>query len=248
MTNNLTLYSLIWGFQDIDENTLIYPRIPENTLSTEDKTIPRICTSKFIDGCLTGIGVSHLGLNGLKKLIDQRNEPEVVNPYNLLLPFTILEFNVDKYSPDVWLPGKVSKYGVDDAFHSGDIWITQPVKPCEVSHKWLVDGDIEKTCLLHNGSKQIYYTVSNSQWSEVKRTPSKIFLRNILDVTKEWIIQEGWGSPDSHKKDNSLICDSLASKINSAENKREKINKNNTENNRNSSRFQNSKESSRERE
>lgn len=220
MSNNLTLYSLIWEHQDINVNDYIYPRVPENTLSTEDKTIPRICTSESIDGCLTGIGVSHIGINGLKELIDQGKEPKDINLFNILFPFTIVKFNINKKSPDVLLSGKVIEYGVDDAFHSGETWITQPTKPCEISHKWLVNGDVEKTFLLHNGFKHLFYTISNSQWSDEKRTPNKTFLKNILQVTKEWMIDDGWGIENTSKEDNLLNYEPLDTKINSAEKKK----------------------------
>lgn len=167
----------------------IYPRIPVNVIEGEDKSVPRICTSTSLDGCLTGIGPNVIGINCLLDIMDQNKSFKLSKPVDIVLPFTVIKFEVNKNSPDVWLSGKVAKHGVVDAFYSDECWITKPTVPCEVMHLWLTDGKVINHNLLFNGEKYLYSLISNSQWSNKEQPVNTEFLFEIFDNTKAWLKQ-----------------------------------------------------------
>lgn len=150
----------------------------------ENQQIARICTSSSLDGCLTGIGPTHIGLNYLSDMLGH----ETTEPKDVIFPFTVLEFGVQRGDPSVMLPGKVARY-VPDAFLSDECWITEPSYPSAVERLWLTDGTIVETGLLLNGKKYRYLCLEDSVWSHTPQPARKAFAKEILAAAHEWLQQ-----------------------------------------------------------
>lgn len=185
----MVLYHLIWGHVDLLEGEPVLPKVPVNTFDDEDKTIARICVAQTLDDCLTGIGPSHIGAYCLLDFLKQRGEDVGLVTGDLELPFTVVKFEVDRSDPDVWLPGKVAEY-VPDAFKTQECWLTGPFVPVEVSHRWLVGGEVVQSNFLFRGEKLLYNMISNSVWSDEAVCAESKFVDDILLVTKTWLEQE----------------------------------------------------------
>jgi hypothetical protein len=183
-----TLYRLLWGHHSINPAEQILPAVPRNRMSAEDHTIQRICTSTSLDGCLTGIGPTHIGLNYLQEMIKQEKEDREEWSKTATFPFTVIRFQVSRKDPDVLLPGKVFKY-VPDAFESGECWILKPIAPTEVKYLWLIDGEIVESDLPVNGCKYRYLEIHNSVWSETPKTPNPDFMKGVVAAAREWLEQ-----------------------------------------------------------
>ena len=180
----LTLYSLLYGIHSIAPGTPIIPRIPKNTIEGEDTSIPRICTSSSLDGCLTGIGPSHIGLNALQEKIDSGNP----SMESISFPFTLLCFQIERKDPALLLPEKVAQY-VPDALWSSEHWITRPITPLWTCTQWLVDGTVNEDWLPYRGVKHKYLTISDSCWVETPCCPNPQFKKAILKAAKEYLLQ-----------------------------------------------------------
>ena len=94
----VNLYRLIYGHVPISTADTVEPVIPQNRLPTENSLLPRICVSKTLDGCLTAIGPSIIGI---RTLLNQFPSKEGTTPSlrnnkeaKLMFPFTILRFDI----------------------------------------------------------------------------------------------------------------------------------------------------------
>lgn len=182
MRENYKLYRLIYGTRNIDPDALVYPKIPLNRMDGEDNAIPRICTSTSLDGCLTGVGPSHIGLHSLQEnLIDH----DGFDADSLLFPFTVLQFEMSRNDPALMRTGKVAKY-VPDAWMSEECWITKPVFPTSVRHLWLTGGVVEETAIVlgEEHRKYKYLMVSDSKWSHEPCAPESDFKLAIVNAAK----------------------------------------------------------------
>lgn len=178
----MELYRLLWGTRIVDLVHPIWPEVPRNTMASEDQSQKRICTSTSLDGCLTGIGPSHIGLNSLKDQLACGG----IDTNDVRFPFTALVFQVDRHSPEVMLPGKVAQF-VPDAFHSGECWITLPTVPVASAHIWLLSADIEQIDLLVNGQLHPYLMISNSCWSSEPENPAPAFRDAIISAARRYL-------------------------------------------------------------
>lgn len=116
----------------------------------------------------------------------------------ILLPFTVVRFDVGRQAKDVLLPGKIAKF-VPDAFHTQEHWILSPTVPTNTSRLWLVGGNIVAHSLLLNGEKQKYFMVYDSKWSETEQFADKDFVKNLLNIAKMWLTQSREPSKNSPK-------------------------------------------------
>lgn len=82
--------------EDFD-NQILYPKIPKNRMPGEDETTPRICVSKSINGCLSGV--------------QNYEKNDIVNIYKC-------------ESDNVMQP---SLEQLPDSLFSGEEWILEPV-------------------------------------------------------------------------------------------------------------------------
>ena len=58
----MEFYHVIWGSHSLDLIKPISPRVPNNTMYGEDKSIGRICVSTSLDDCLTGLLILGFGI------------------------------------------------------------------------------------------------------------------------------------------------------------------------------------------
>lgn len=134
----------------------IYPKIPETAGDFEDKTIPRICVTPTIEGCLTGIKL----IGRLRRCLAANEDAKSYETLGLeVYPVIILEFDI----PDRYLY-KPSKSQVPDIDITDEYWITRPVKATRVVVKWLNPRSIkwEETHdnILHYKCKKVTFTRS----------------------------------------------------------------------------------------
>lgn len=111
------------------------PRIPENRIEGEDNKIGRICTSNSIGGCLSAVP------NGGSRLEEYLHQ---TNGFIQVFVFDTEKLNLS--SEEVILPETLYRNNwVEDAEHTGEHWITVPVKPTE--SYWLLIGGWEEACV-----------------------------------------------------------------------------------------------------
>lgn len=182
----MEFYHVIWGSHSLDLSKPISPRVPNNTMNGEDKSIGRICVSTSLDDCLTGLGPVNIGLHYLSENLRQHDNK--IELTDVTLPFTVAKFNMDRGDPSVMLPGKVAKY-VPDAFLSQECWITNPTIPEEALNLWLIDGTLVKGSMLDQGEKCTYYYVTDTKWSTTEQKADLKFVQDLFDVTKVWLSQ-----------------------------------------------------------
>lgn len=189
----MIFYKLIFGHKPISASEIIQPSIPENRLLNENHTIPRICVSKTLDGCATALGPSTIGLNALMSALDNDTVDNVIKDIHagqrMLLPFTILIFDLPNDSANLLETSDVSRY-VEDAWLTNECWLLKATAPTSVSFVWLVDGLVEPQFLHSDGQKVTYYTIRNSLWSETKTSVSQNFQMQILSVVYRYLEQD----------------------------------------------------------
>lgn len=180
----VTLYRLLYGIHDICPDAPILPCVPKNTMEGEDISIPRICTSSSLDGCLTGIGPSHIGLSALQEEINS-GHPSIAS---MSFPFTVICFQIDRGDPALLSPIKISKY-VPDALWAEEHWITHPIAPVYTSTQWLIGGTVNEDWLPFRGIQHRYLTISDSCWSKTPCCPDPQFKKAILKAANEYLLQ-----------------------------------------------------------
>lgn len=193
----MEFYHVIWGSHSLDLRMPFSPRVPNNTMDGEDNSIARICVALSLDDCLTGLGPVNIALRFLSENIRQYDNN--INLSDVMLPFTVVKFNLDRKDPRVMLPGKVAEY-VPDAFSSQECWITKPTIPDEASNLWLVGGTLVKGSMLYQGEKCIYYHFEDTKWSTTEHKVDIGFAQQFFDVTKVWAKQ----NMDWFKKDTEI--------------------------------------------
>lgn len=186
----VNLYRLIYGHVPISTADTVEPVIPQNRLPTENSLLPRICVSKTLDGCLTAIGPSIIGI---RTLLNQFPSKEGTTPSlrnnkeaKLMFPFTVLRFDIPANSSYLIRTRDVSKL-VADAWKTDECWLVKPCTPSCVSHLWLVDGIVELSSICHNNHKYPYYQVSNSVWSEQSSYATQKFSKEIIKTVDRYL-------------------------------------------------------------
>lgn len=101
------------SFVEIPEGHF-YPRIPSLTGPFEDKTIPRICFSRTIEGAITAMPQ---GAKALKTILKLQRKNKLIALFHL---YTIEENNLPQ--KNLWHPNRVQRYVVD-ANYTGETWI-----------------------------------------------------------------------------------------------------------------------------
>lgn len=62
----MILYRIVKGHFPDTEFHIVHPRVPERIFQEEDKVTPRICLAKSLDGCLTALSPSLIGIELLR--------------------------------------------------------------------------------------------------------------------------------------------------------------------------------------
>lgn len=194
----MILYRIVKGhFPDTDFR-IVHPRVPERIFQEEDKVTPRICLAKSLDGCLTALSPSLIGIELLMDTIrDVPDGPcakqEVQRRLRFMqIPYTILEFDVDPNSKTVWMTNKVAQH-VPDAFHTGECWLLVPATPVRIQRLWLVAGDIVESRLLVDGRSWRYAELKNSIWSQKAANASLDLVGKLYVLAKTQLLFEKEG-------------------------------------------------------
>lgn len=190
----MILYRLVVGHITLAPNELIKPCIPRNRLEGENDTIPRICVSRTLDGCLTAIGPAAIGLDALRKAlsgINQDTGPEhrtrIIE--QLTFPYTILLFDIPDDAPYLVKTARVAEY-VADAWWTQECWLTKDCQPACISHEWLINGTVGTDYLLCNGKKGTYCYIEGSVWSHTPKQVNSQFKSKIIMAAKNFLNQE----------------------------------------------------------
>lgn len=125
------------------------PRVPKSRAINEDDSIPRVCTSSSIEGCMKGHPLLEYHFNVYPTL-------ENYSPYEDMDRLTILleknlvgvlakvyHFNVAETS--VWPPQKLHSQGlVGDALISDEHWLLKEMEPSSISYALILSMANEK--------------------------------------------------------------------------------------------------------
>lgn len=127
---------------DLNHNGYFYPRIPENRLigGKEDTQTKRVCCAQDIDGCLTSLSISNIGI--FKVFLIDIDKYEIRN--NVIFSKELYENNL-----------------VEDAYITGECWITKEINVLEEdSYIIAIKVVINRiaTFLLYFYISMIYYT------------------------------------------------------------------------------------------
>lgn len=186
----MELYRLIYGHKAMMSQDIVYPVIPQNRLPSEDGNIARICVSKTLDGCLTAIGPSIVGIQALLSYLSSKGETSRPlkrdGTARLIFPFTVFTFNVSANCDYLIDTQNVLKF-VADAQKTDECWLIKPCTPSCVSHLWLVDGAIELSFLCCNNRRYLYYQVSDSVWSECCSYATSRFSNEIIKTVERYL-------------------------------------------------------------
>lgn len=120
------------------------PKIPRTAMPLEDRTLPRICLTPSVEGCMTAIGVLGMFRRCLNAHPDTKSYENADETY----PVIICEF------PDE-IPGNPyvipSEAQVPDVGLTNERWLMMPARPSKMELRWLdqysldIDTNAERT-------------------------------------------------------------------------------------------------------
>lgn len=162
------------------------PVVPEHRLTGENETIPRICVSSSLDGCLTSIG----GLNIVSALDTAVS----------CARFSIMTFDGKRLDKKhLMYPVQLCRLDyVYDAIYTDEFWITAPCMPESVTAMYLTDFILRKDRgILYQGEKLRLYMIERSVWTHspeaAQKTVNKAAYRELCEAAWEILRQ--------HKRD-----------------------------------------------
>ena len=133
LTNTVKLYHLsVDRFRD----KVFSPRIPKNRVQFENGSIPRICVSTSVRGCLKGLGIDGMTVQAFL--------------------YTPVEYNGNKIEDYIYKP---TVDEVPDVVETREKWITCPVKMKYlgvvevISHRDSWGRNRDKVIVYHNKKK-----------------------------------------------------------------------------------------------
>lgn len=95
------------SFTELDDNTVFYPRVPDNTIEGEDEKTKRVCVSTSVTGCFKALSYYGSGSSAFAWLY----EP--------------VQHGRKKISEHIFKP---TEYELPDVKDTKEKWITCPVK------------------------------------------------------------------------------------------------------------------------
>lgn len=146
ITDDKKMDLLHLSYFDDEPVEIFVPRVPERREETEDATVPRICVTSTIKGCIA----SHPTiLDHLSRFIDQNADPyqEHFNKHMLLehnkLGLLLRIYHLAPDSQSVVDSKTVHEtYHVRDALETGEQWILEPCKPERVSYLFIESVEV----------------------------------------------------------------------------------------------------------
>lgn len=166
-------------------------RVPKQRIDGEEATLPRICVSKSLDGCLTSIGPHNICIPFLQDMLEDGGLQQGVGLDKLKFPFILHTFKVrliDFVQSRILDTPRVAKH-VPDAKLSGECWIVKPIEPESVRIVWLRDswmymGDLELGDELCD-----YLVFENSKWSDKEVMPERELKGRLFRLTERVLMQ-----------------------------------------------------------
>lgn len=128
LTDTVKLYHL--SFDRLGDE-VFYPRVPNERAQFEDGTIPRICVSTSIRGCLKGLGID--------------------GTHHHVFLYTPVEYKGKKIKDHIFKP---TVDEVPDVVETREKWITCPVK---MKYLGIVDVIPHRSCWGRDRDKVIIY-------------------------------------------------------------------------------------------
>ena len=162
------------------------PVIPENRLTDENETIPRICVSSSLDGCLTSIGGLHI-VSALDTGVS-------------CVRFSVMTFDGEAVGKRHLVPSvRLYRLGyVWDAIDTDEFWITAPCVPESVSAMYLTDFHLRKDhCVVYKGEKLRLYMIERSVWTHSPEAAQK----NANKAAYRELCEAAWKILRQHKRD-----------------------------------------------
>lgn len=135
----MSLYHLMADIGAVPSKVI--PKIPANAMKEEDQSIPRICVSRSLDECLTGITVTGITFPFLLEELRTSHTKQIWDK-QYQFPFIVRTYCAENNNSAFFDEKKVSKY-VWDANFTGECWLTEYREPISTKKRWLVNADIE---------------------------------------------------------------------------------------------------------
>lgn len=117
----MSLYHLMADIGAVPSKVI--PKIPANAMKEEDQSIPRICVSRSLDECLTGITVTGITFPFLLEELRTSHTKQIWDK-QYQFPFIVRTYCAENNNSAFFDEKKVSKY-VWDANFTGECWLTE---------------------------------------------------------------------------------------------------------------------------
>ena len=181
----MSLYHLMADIGAVPSKVIL--KIPANAMKEEDQSIPRICVSRSLDECLTGITVTGITFPFLLEELRTSHTKQIWDK-QYQFPFIVRTYCAENNNSAFFDEKKVSKY-VWDANFTGECWLTEYREPISTKKRWLVNADIENRHIIRNNESWRYPIIHNSVWSNVPTYLNPEFQDKLLQMTKIWLEQ-----------------------------------------------------------
>lgn len=165
--------------------------VPTHRIDGEEATLPRICVSKSLDGCLTSIGPHNICIPFLQDMLEDDGLQRGVGHTELKFPYILHTFKIrlsDIILGRFWNTQKISKY-VPDAKLSQECWIIKPIQPESVRIVWLKDAWMHMEDLELDGELCDYVVFENSKWSDNAVLPERRLKARLFRLTERVLMQ-----------------------------------------------------------
>lgn len=178
------------------ETKLFTPRVPENRCEGEDDTIPRICFSNNVLGCIKAIPDSYDGVYNRVRLQKEKGIPAL---------FSVYSVDEEKLSKDIIRTPEQLQHLIPDALQNSEYWIINTNLELPLySYIWIKDIQLDKegniTDCQFEYSKSPYqrhillFFIYESEFKEVK----EIIKSKSLIVEEEKVVPVSKGYAFSH--------------------------------------------------
>lgn len=166
-------------------------RVPKNRFDGEEDSLPRICVSKSLDGCLTSIGPHNVYLPYLQDKCKRGQTGTETGQEHIRFPFILRTYKIrflDALLGRFWDTSILSKF-VPDAAISQECWIVKPMRPESIQVIWLEDAKIQMQDLELDGELCDYPVFCGSKWSDTVVEPTEELESELRRLTKRVIKQ-----------------------------------------------------------
>lgn len=185
-------------------------RVPKQRIDGEEATLPRICVSKSLDGCLTSIGPHNICIPFLQDMLEDGGLQRGVGLDKLKFPFVLHTYKIspiDFVRGRIWDTPKVAKH-VPDAKLSQECWIVKLMQPESVRTVWLRDSWMYMGDLELDGELCDYLVFENSKWSDTEVLPERELKGRLFRLTERVLAQTEDAETAQKLRETELECES----------------------------------------